>query len=473
MTKPKAPLFLSTALSLLVLAGCAAPAAVAPSVIPSKAEVKSEKLAGEGQKVKNVIVMIADGWGTHQILAADFYKEGKEASSPYANFPTKQYMSTYSFGKETKEDDNVSKYDPAKMWGDFEWAKKNPTDSASAGTAMASGFKTYDAAIGQDQDRKDLRNIVEDFEKAGRSTGVISTVEWSHATPASFVAHIGSRNAYSSIANEMVRNSAVDVIMGAGNPAYDDSGKKREKVEEGHYKYVGGEGTWKFLKEGSIGADADGDGQPDNWKMIETKEDFEKLQTGETPKRVIGTFQAHTTSQQAREGDAKADAYKVPFNQNVPSLAVMSKGALNVLDNNQKGFFLMIEGGAVDWAGHANQSGRSIEEMQDFNDSVQAVIEWVEKNSNWGETLLIVTGDHETGYLTGTAGQFTAPANNGKGVMPTMTWNSPDHTNQLIPFYAKGQGAEILKKLADEKDPKLGEYIDNTELVVAIRELVK
>ncbi len=79
----------------------------------------------------------------------------------------------------------------------------------------------------------------------------------------------------------------------------------------------------------------------------------------------------------------------------------MTKAALNVLDDDPNGFFIMIEGGAVDWAAHANQSGRLIEEMNDFNKSIEAVIRWIDTNSNWNETLVIITADHETGHLTG------------------------------------------------------------------------
>jgi alkaline phosphatase len=79
----------------------------------------------------------------------------------------------------------------------------------------------------------------------------------------------------------------------------------------------------------------------------------------------------------------------------------MTSAAINVLDNNPDGFFLMIEGGAADWASHANQSGRVIEEQIAFEKAIETVIEWVNKNSTWDDTLLIVTSDHETGYITG------------------------------------------------------------------------
>jgi alkaline phosphatase len=134
----------------------------------------------------------------------------------------------------------------------------------------------------------------------------------------------------------------------------------------------------------------------------------------------------------------------------------------------------MVEGGAVDWAAHAGQSGRLIEEQHDFDETVQAVFDWVQENSNWGETLLIVTGDHETGYLTGPmdpANPVWLPVvNNGSGVLPGMQWNLPlsassyEHTNQLIPFYAKGDDGRWFNKAAVDFDPVRGAYIDNTNI---------
>ena len=129
------------------------------------------------------------------------------------------------------------------------------------------------------------------------------------------------------------------------------------------------------------------------------------------------------------------------------------------------GFVLMVEGGAVDWAAHANQSGRVIEEEIDFNHSVEAVVEWVEKNSNWGETLVIVTGDHETGYLTGPGSDpaWMPLVTNGAGNLPGMEWHSGDHTNSLIPFFVKGRGATLFRKDPQVlSDPVRGHYIDNT-----------
>jgi alkaline phosphatase len=93
-------------------------------------------------------------------------------------------------------------------------------------------------------------------------------------------------------------------------------------------------------------------------------------------------------------------------------------------------------------------------------------MDWVQANSNWGETLLIVTGDHETGYLTGPGSDPTweLVVNNGAGEVPGIEWHSGSHTNSLIPLAAKGDSARAFRWLADEMDPVRGPYVDNTQL---------
>jgi alkaline phosphatase len=118
-----------------------------------------------------------------------------------------------------------------------------------------------------------------------------------------------------------------------------------------------------------------------------------------------------------------------------------------------------------------------IEEEIDFNNSVEAVMEWVRRNSNWAETLLIVTGDHECGYLCGpgsAATQSMQPViNNGAGQVPGMEWNSGDHTNSLIPLYAKGWASLLFHCYANECDGVRGRYIDNTEIAKLISGLLR
>jgi alkaline phosphatase len=168
--------------------------------------------------------------------------------------------------------------------------------------------------------------------------------------------------------------------------------------------------------------------------------------------------------------------YQVPFTPNIPTLAEMAKGALNVLDNDRDGFFLMIEGGAVDWAAHFWQPGRMIEEQIDFNKAVEAVVDWVNKKSNWRDTLLIITADHETGYLWGPGSNptFEKIVNNGKNDMPGMQYYSDIggfswHSNSLVPLYAMGDGAKYFRWYANEWDRVRGRYLDNTEIFAVMK----
>jgi len=413
-------------------------------------------------RIKNVIVMISDGMGYNQMLAGDYFQYGATGEQVYQQFPVRTAMSTYSV---------YGSYDPLAAWGLFDYAKNAPTDSASAATAMSTGVKNQDGVIGVDVNGKPLYHVAQRAEVLKKSTGVVTSVEWSHATPAGFVAHNASRNNYAAIATEMINDSGTDVIMGAGSPLYDDNGAPVAAPSQ--YKYVGGVDTWNALVNGTAGGDADGDGDADPWTLIQSKSQFERLAYADkTPARVCGTARSATTLQQSRAGNTMAAPYTVPMNANVPDLAIMTKGALNVLDANRKGFFLMVEGGAVDWAGHANQPGRTIEEQVDFNEAVEAVCRWVRRNSSWDETLVIVTGDHETGYLWGPGsgadatgkGTWVPLVNNGEDAVPAMQFNSGDHTNSLIPFFAKGEGARQLRAAAKRVDPVRGKYLDNTAI---------
>ncbi|MGD2097279.1 MAG: alkaline phosphatase [Desulfobacterales bacterium] len=418
------------------------------------------------KQIKNIIVMISDGWGYNHIDAANFYEFGKTGVQDYEHFSCQMAMSTYMVPGE---------YDPDAAWEDFDYVKNGATDSAAAATAMSTGDKTYSGAIGVDLDQEPLLHVLESCEAAGMSTGVVTSVQFSHATPAAFVAHNEARGNYADIANEMIYDSAVDVIMGCGNPCYSANGVYNNCTNG--FKYVGGEGTWADLtdNDGALGADADGDGIPDQWTLIQKREIFQALMSGPTPTRVIGIPEVYTTLQQSRGGDGYAAPYIVPQIESIPNLEEMTKAALNVLDDDPEGLFLMIEGGAVDWAGHANQSGRMIEEQIDFNNAVNAVMDWIKANSSWGETLLIVTGDHETGYLTGPGSDPTweALVNNGAGNLPGMEWHSGSHTNQLIPFFAKGCGSHLFKKGPTSEDPIRDTYIDNTVIAEVIFEMLE
>jgi alkaline phosphatase len=436
--------------------------AVSPAIL-SAARTKATRKP----VAKNIIVMIADGWHYNHVDASSYYQYGLAARQIYNRFPFRYAMSTYPAFYEGQGCQGWG-YDPVAAWSGFGYVHNCWTDSAAAATAMSTGVKTFYGAIGIDLDWQHLPNVLEFAESQGRATGVVTSVEWTHATPAGFVAHNFNRNNFAEIGQEMVYDSAADVVMGAGHPWFDVHGQSRATPKS--FNYVGGETTWDDLVAGIAGGDADGDGVPDPWVLLESRGEFQALMNGPTPKRVLGTAQVYQTLQQERGGDAYADPYVVPLIETVPTLEEMAKGALNVLDDDPDGLFLMIEGGAVDWASHSNQSGRMIEEQIGFDDAVEAVVEWVKANSNWGETLLIVTGDHETGYLTGPDSDptWTPIVNNGAGNLPGMEWHSANHTNRLIPLFARGNAARRFRSYVDGKDPLYGRYLDNTALAKVI-----
>jgi alkaline phosphatase len=404
---------------------------------------------------KNVILMISDGLGYNTIKATDYFTG---STAVYESFPVRYAVSTYSAGLPEKP---AADYNTVLAWGLPGYLKFRPTDSASAATAMATGVKNYDGVLNistTGQQLKTITEIANDFQK---SSGVVTNVQWSQATPAGMFAHNASRNNYAAIAMEMVGSSSpLKVIMGAGNPNYDNNGEPASKTAD----YVGGTATWNDLVNGTH----------NGFTLLQTKSEFEKLANGITIfDKVVGTFQTNTTAQQARTSPPKGAAPENPsgvaFNSNVPSLATMTLGALNVLTQDQDGFFLMIEGGAVDWANHANQLGRMIEEQQDFNEAVEAVVTWIEKHGSWSENLLIVTSDHATGALWGPKGVYNDIVDNGKGNLPGAQFYSGEHTNELVPLFAKGAGSELFAAYADKIDPMRGAYIDNTAIFQVLK----
>ncbi|MBN1766216.1 MAG: alkaline phosphatase [Sedimentisphaerales bacterium] len=416
---------------------------------------------------RNIIIMISDGGGYNHVDAASLYEYGTTGVQVYEGFPVQLAMSTYSV---------LGNYNPDIAWTYFNYFTLMATDSAGAATTMSTGIKTYDGYLGMGTDIQPIEHIIEVCEDLGMATGVITSMVISHATPAGFSVHHTSRLEYSVIAQKMIYESGLDVIMGCGHPFYDHNGIY---TGDGFYHYVG-EATWTDLLNGTAGGDADGDGIADAWTLIQTRQEFQDLMSGETPQRVCGIAQVDWTLQQTRGGDFNAGPFEVAFIETVPTLEEMTVGALNVLDNDPNGFFLMVEGGAVDQASHNNESGRMIEEEIDFNRSVEAVVDWVQTNSSWEETLVIVTADHECGYLTGPGsgelpeGPVWNPlVNNGAGVQPGMQWNHWDHTNMLVPFYAKGCGACSFDNEPMFVDTVRGLTIDNTSIGRVFRQLLK
>ncbi len=419
---------------------------------------------------KNVILMIADGSGFNSFDATRMYSRIK----PVYDGPEwiRLACSTYPLNESSKPTNSGRQvaslvYDPSKAWSlteGFAWLKTGATDSAAAATALATGVKTYNNAIGMSDLGRPLTNLHQLAKASGRSTGVVTSVPWSHATPAAMIAHNLSRNNYAEIANEMVFRSGIDVILGAGHPWYNSRGQRRKTPSAA---YVGGLETFRLLTD-----------QKTPFRYIETLEEFEKLANGRLDllgkTKVLGTARVGETLQQGRpsKGDPKrTPPFADPMLPGVPNLATMARGALQILQRNPKGFFLMVEGGAVDWANHANMPGRMIEEQLDFNDAVATVCRWIERNGGWGANLLIVTADHETGLLWGpnsSTKPFDPLVDRGPGQMPGMAYNSTGHTRSLVPLFARGAGATKFLEFARRRDPVRGPYVDNTDVFRAI-----
>jgi len=238
------------------------------------------------------------------------------------------------------------------------------------------------------------------------------------------------------------------------------------------------------------------------WQLIRDKAEFTALAAGELAPDgpLIGIPNIAQTLQQARQAQVVgADAGNpstVAYVGSVPTLATMTRGALQHLARRSDNWlFLMVEGGATDWAAHTSrcdgpwnygecdsqpQYGRLIEETLDFNNAVAEVIEWVETNSSWDETLLIITTDHGNGMPMGPDAQqqpFQPVVNHGQGQMPGITFRrTGDHSNALVPLWAKGAGSEQFARRVRGQDDGYarhvrwndGRYVDNTDVAAVV-----
>lgn len=431
----------------------------------------------ENKTPKNIIMLIGDGMGFNHVDAASLYKYGETGKLVFEGKDwLKLASATYPAKLDSTKASYATGYNPRAAWKDTTYLKSDYTDSGAGGTALSTGHKTYNGAIGIGIYSDTLKHVSELAKEIGKAAGIVTSVQISHATPASFSAHNILRSNYTQIAQQQILHSKLDVLIGCGHPMFDNDGKSSSQ----NFKYVGGEELWNQLNKNQLlttytvdgkaftVADLDGDGTPDAWTLVSDSTAIAQIAAGiNVPKRLLGIPQVHSTLQQGRSQSDVKTAYEVPFTNALPSLAQMTMAALNVLNQNPKGFFLMVEGGAIDWAAHDNHSGRLIEEMNDFHEAVASVVRWVEQYSSWEETLIIVTADHETGLIWGEPEQgnvFNPLKSAGINAQPEMKWYSHDHSNSLVPVYARGKGSQFIKFLADEYDPVRGPFVQNTEV---------
>ncbi|MCM3720095.1 alkaline phosphatase [Fictibacillus phosphorivorans] len=288
-------------------------------------------------EIRNVIFLIGDGMGNS-------FTTGYRALKDNPNTPMME---------ETQFDKHLVGMQSTYSWDE----KESITDSAAAATSMAAGIKTYNGAISVDMEKEEVKTVLEQAKEIGKSTGLVATSQINHATPASFGAHDESRENYNQIADDY----------------YDDLLDGEHKVDV----LLGG-GTSYFIREDR---DLTEEFKNDGYSYVTTTDQMLK----DDNEQVLGLFAP-------KELNKRIDRPKEQ-----PTLKQMTNSALDRLDNNKKGFFLMVEGSQVDWAAHDNDIVGAMSEMQDLEEAFQAAIEFAKKDKH---TLVIATADHSTGGMT-------------------------------------------------------------------------
>lgn len=259
------------------------------------------------------------------------------------------------------------------------------TDSGAGGTAIACGVKTNNYMIGMSPDSVAKESIMFLAHKAGLSTGLVVTCNVTNATPASFVAHQINREMLQEIAVDYL-TSGIDVFIGGGRNEFEKRKDNKNLSAE-------------LIKMG--------------YQLAYTMEDVAKVKTG----KLAGLVANNNLPKANERGDM---------------LLKGTSKALELLNQNQQGFFLMIEGSQIDWAAHYNKLDRVIDEVIDFDKTVGLVLDFAAKDGN---TLVIITADHETGGLALLDKNNTS--GNIKAEFTTMV-----HSGMPVPVYSFGPGAE-------------------------------
>ncbi len=290
------------------------------------------------QSPKYVFLFIGDGTGIPQRMATELIVKGEGGEGLLMNrLPAYGITTTRSYNSLI-------------------------TDSSSAGTAIATGVKTIDGYVGVDHEFKPLETIAEMAKKKGMKVGILTSVSMDHATPASFYAHQPSRNMYYEIALDMTK-SGFDYF---GGGAFVDPDGKKSKNPVGN--------AYDLAKEAG-------------YSIFVGREEFGKIT------KDAGKVFAYND----RLDSSKALPYSIDTKPEDITLAEFTQKGIDLLDNPD-GFFMMVEGGKVDWTCHANDAATAIKEVIALDEAVKVAYAFYEAHPE--DTLIVVTGDHETGGLT-------------------------------------------------------------------------
>ena len=266
------------------------------------------------------------------------------------------------------------------------------TDSAAGGTAIACGTKTDNGVIGCFSNGKPAVSILELAEKQGLATGLTVSSSITHATPAVFIAHVPDRAKMELIAADFLKTD-IDLFIGGGERYFADRADGRILTKELSDK---------------------------GYNVVDFKKNDIKSFTPDASKP-LAFFTA----------DGEPDA----VTNGRDYLPVAAKKSVEFLKKrSNKGFFCMVEGSQIDWAAHDNDLPRMVAETLDFDKTVGGVLDWAQAD---GETLVIVTADHETGGLS-------INQQSKMGGPFKVSWSTSGHTGVMVPVFAAGPGAELF-----------------------------
>lgn len=364
-------------------------------------------------KAKNVIVFVGDGMGAAHRDAIRLATKGVNGELEMDDMP-------YSGMVHTNSDDK----------------KSFITDSAAAATAIATGVKSYNGAIGVDVNGKTVQTILEQAKEAGKSTGLVTTSQVTDATPAAFAAHVANRSSQSDIAKQYLENSKVDVILGGGEDYWypaENPGKHPDHPSEDPSE--ASKGTQENLVEKA---------KQLGYTYVSNADELRRAHSD----KLLGLFANEEMFQQRPEGEG--DMYNP-----VVSLPEMTKKAIDILSKNKKGFFLLVEEEAIDEMSHENNASLMLKAGQQFDKAVAIGKEYAKKHR---DTLVIVLADHESGGLAIETANDTDESGDGKtfssedGPFPvahseqtfTIDWTTTGHTGVDVPLTAMGPGADKL-----------------------------
>ncbi|PAJ74347.1 alkaline phosphatase [Pseudoalteromonas sp. NBT06-2] len=338
-------------------------------------EVIKEVPPVEVTQVKNVILMIGDGMGAQQVGLLEEYAR-RAPQSIYNSKNNTTALSKFANAGQM----GLSLNAPHGTSGSL------VVDSACSATQLATGLAAGSEMIGLDINGNKVQTILEKAKAMGKATGLVSDTRITHATPAAFASHQPHRSQEAEIATELVSSGNVDVLLSGGARVFLPSDIKTDEAKRTAMAKLGlPTSTYKKSKRSD-----------ERNIILEAKNDFgyslafdgAQLDAVEGEK-LLGLF--------SNSGMADGIAYSACKKDNSctqPSLRDMTLKALDILSNDDDGFFLMVEGGQIDWAGHVNDTGWMLHELLKFDEAVDAVYEWVKDRE---DTLVVVTADHETG----------------------------------------------------------------------------